>query len=130
MENINKELSTILRRVILFDENDKLETELIEEIKEFFKKSVPAETLVSQLSEPMSGQWIDVNELLPQYKDSGKADYSENVFTTDGKDVFIMARCYVETGWLWGNCYGDIDGDPEVDDQYENIIKWMPLPKP
>ncbi len=46
MKDIDKELSTILRKVVLFDEEDKLETELIENIKELFKESVPAETLV------------------------------------------------------------------------------------
>jgi len=48
MKDIDKELSTILRKVVLFDEEDKLETELIENIKELFKESVPAETLVSK----------------------------------------------------------------------------------
>lgn len=46
MKDIDKELSTILRKVVLFDEEDKLETDLIENIKELFKESVPAETLV------------------------------------------------------------------------------------
>ena len=37
MKDIDKELSTILRKVVLFDGKDKLETELIANIKELFK---------------------------------------------------------------------------------------------
>ena len=40
-----------------------------------------------------------------------------------------MARCY-EYGWLWGDCMGDIYGDPEVDDDYSDVTHWMPLPAP
>lgn len=76
-------------------------------------------------------EWISVKDKTPDYIE-GK-DYSENVLTTDGKQLYIMAKCYVidAGGWLWGNCYGEINGDPEVDDNYNDYIThWMPLPKP
>jgi hypothetical protein len=73
------------------------------------------------------GHWVSVEDGLPNYIE-GK-HYSENVFTTDGINIYVMARCYEEGGWLWGNCYGDIDGDSEIDDDYSNITHWMPLPK-
>ena len=43
MKDIDKELSTILRKVVLFDEKDKLETELIANIKELFVADDPEE---------------------------------------------------------------------------------------
>ena len=61
MKDIDKELSTILRKVVLFDEKDKLETELIANIKELFKESVPLDEQVSgEEYEPYFG-WCDVN---------------------------------------------------------------------
>lgn len=77
-------------------------------------------------------KWISVKDRLPDYIkiDKKEKDYSENVFTTDGKDIYVMARCYVEDadGWLWGNCLGDINGEAEVDDDYSHITHWMSLP--
>lgn len=72
-------------------------------------------------------RWIPVSEKLPDYIDD--KDYSENVFTICGGRLCVMARCYDPgaEGWLWGNCYGDINGDPETDDDY-NVTHWMPLP--
>ena len=40
------------------------------------------------------GSWINVKDSLPDFikKENGLLeDYSENVFTTNGKDIFIMA---------------------------------------
>lgn len=60
MKDIDKELSTILRKVVLFDEKDKLETELIENIKELFKESVPLDgTVMPKIAEIDFG----INEL-------------------------------------------------------------------
>jgi len=73
------------------------------------------------------GHWISVEDGLPNYIEG--EHHSENVFTTDGTNVYVMVRCYEEGGWLWGNCFGDIDGDAEIDDEYEDITHWMPLPK-
>jgi hypothetical protein len=73
-------------------------------------------------------RWISVKERLPEYID--EKDYSENVFTWNGKFIRVMARCYEYDGWLWGDCMGDIYGDPEVDDDYSDVTHWMPLPAP
>ncbi len=87
--------------------------------------------------ETHSGQWIDIKDRLPDYKknpDGSEADNSEKVFTKDKNgNLYIMELWYEQDaeGCLWANCYGDIDGDAEIDDDYAEIIThWMPLPKP
>jgi regulator of RNase E activity RraB len=74
-------------------------------------------------------EWISVKDRLPDYLP--EVDYSANVICTNRREIFIMARCYDydAEGWMWGNCYGDIYGDPEVDDDYSDITHWMPLPE-
>lgn len=73
-------------------------------------------------------KWINVKDAMPDYIEG--EDFSENVFTTDGKDIFIMSRYYDydAEGWMWANCYGRIDGDGEIDDDYSDMTHWMPLP--
>lgn len=91
--------------------------------------------LESSLSkEREARQWISVEERLP---DADERKGSDRVFAiwlhSDGhKSLEIMAYCFIEDGdgyYAWCNCYGDIYGDPENDDNY-NIIAWMPLPQP
>jgi hypothetical protein len=74
------------------------------------------------------GVWISVEDSLPDYLDG--EDYSANVFTTDGHSLCVMSRHYDydAEGWMWANCYGDIHGDAELDDDYSQITHWMPLP--
>lgn len=73
-------------------------------------------------------RWIPTTESTPDCL-PGK-DYSENVFTTDGKNIYVMAYCYEHDagGFLWGNCYGEIDGDPQTDDEYSGITHWRLIP--
>lgn len=73
MKDINKELSTILRKVVLFDEKDKLETELIENIKELFKDSVPLDGLVMPKIADLQKQNSKLIALL-QMRDGGDHD--------------------------------------------------------
>ena len=80
---------------------------------------------------PSPSGWIDVKDRTPDTID-GK-DYSENVFVIcDGK-LEVMSYGWVDAepvgGWVWSNCYGDIRGDSEWDDEYKPT-HWMPLPKP
>lgn len=78
MKDIDKELSTILRKVVLFDEEDKLETELIENIKELFKESVPAETLVMPKTELSLAdtQWLiqNIDKAINSAKQAGQVE--------------------------------------------------------
>lgn len=72
-------------------------------------------------------EWISVKDGLPEVE-SG-FDCSKNVFTTDGKKIFVMTLFYDADGWMWANCYGDINSDGECDDDYNPYIThWMPLP--
>jgi hypothetical protein len=78
---------------------------------------------------PSPGGWIDVKDRTPDAIE-GK-DYSENVFVIcDGK-LEVMSYGWVdaepEGGWVWSNCYGDINGEGEWDDDYKPT-HWMPLP--
>jgi len=88
MKDIDKELSTILRKVVLFDEEDKLETELIENIKELFKESVPAETLVMpktcELKLPMT---------ITLKKDELDRGYYDGRTNHNGKADFLYSYC-------------------------------------
>jgi hypothetical protein len=79
----------------------------------------------------MSSPWISVKKCLPG-RIKGK-DYSENVLAVCDGVVMVMCYGYIdfepEGGWVWSNCYGDINGDPEFDDEYKPT-HWMPIPKP
>lgn len=69
-------------------------------------------------------EWISVNERTPELID--KKDYSENVWATDGKEVFIMCYCWVKNeGFFWGDCNMKVDGDGEFGDY--NVTHWQPL---
>ena len=72
-------------------------------------------------------KWISVKDDLPDY--IYDKDYSENVLGFCDGSMGVFARCYEEEGWLWGSCYGDIEGEPQTDDDYQ-VTHWMPLPEP
>lgn len=69
-------------------------------------------------------EWIDCSERLPEI--IGGKDYSENVFVICDDKLMVMAYCWVESGYHWCNCYGDINGDPEFDDEYKPV-KWRTI---
>ena len=58
--------------------------------------------------------------------------YSERVFAVCEGRLTIMAYCLIpdgeEDGYAWCNCYGDINGDPQFDDEYKPNL-WRPIPK-
>lgn len=79
-------------------------------------------------------QWISSSEQLPTLIEG--EDYSENVLAiVEGyANIQVMCLLYIQeedesSGYVWANCYGKIDGDAEMDDEY-NVIAWMPLPEP
>lgn len=76
-------------------------------------------------------RWRDPKEELPELLPG--RDYSNNVLAqVEGfTETQVMGLLYVpdeEGGWgyVWGNCYGDINGEAEWDDDYE-IIGWRPI---
>lgn len=79
-------------------------------------------------------EWISVEKELP--KILADIDRSENVLAVlDGTNLCVMCYTWVDgeddnsSGYVWANCYGDIKGDAEFDDDY-NVTHWMYLPKP
>ena len=95
--------------------------------RELNKESVPAETLVSQPSEPTFGQWIDAKVELPKPIDKGYAksirvigcwgDSADNIAEVDFEETIIRGKEVKRFKWNNIICPW-------------NIIKWMPLPKP
>ena len=79
----------------------------------------------------MENNWISVEDKKPDIIDG--EGYSENVLAVCDGRLMIMCYCYIEagedSGYAWCNCYGDINGDGEFDDEY-NVTHWMPLPSP
>ncbi len=76
-------------------------------------------------------RWVSVDERKPDTV--GDTDWSLNVLAIcDGK-LMVMSYGYIdgegeESGWVWANCYGDINGDSEWDGDY-SPTHWMPLPQ-
>ena len=79
----------------------------------------------------MEQKWISVDEKLPETKKEN--DYwSENVLAWCNGRLHVMAYGYIDEGdegcgYVWANCYNDIEGDPVWDDNYQPT-HWMPLP--
>jgi len=70
---------------------------------------------------------VELPELLPD------CDYSNNVLAqVEGfTETQVMCLLFVpddEGGWgyVWANCYGDINGEAEWDDDYK-VIGWRPI---
>lgn len=77
-------------------------------------------------------EWVSCEDRLPDLI-AGK-DYSENVFAIERGELRVMALVYINeddqtAGYIWANCYGDINGDAEMDDDYQ-VTHWQPLPIP
>jgi hypothetical protein len=76
-------------------------------------------------------EWIKVTDKTPDLLPD--KDYSENVLAVCDGNLHVMIYGYVEDGeqggWVWSDCYGDINGEGEWDDDYQPT-HWMPLPKP
>jgi hypothetical protein len=75
--------------------------------------------------------WIDATKETPKLIE-GK-DYSPNVLAVCYGELKIMCYCWIDGvgnelgGYYWANCYGDIYGDAEWDDDY-NVTHWQYLP--
>lgn len=76
--------------------------------------------------------WVSVEDDLPDLIKG--QDYSAPVFALCEGETLVMRSFFIREGdgyRAWANCYGDIDGDGEYDDQYD-VTYWHPLtiPKP
>lgn len=73
--------------------------------------------------------WVESDREKPPIIE-GK-DCSENVWGWDGHNILVVSYFIGDEGYYWANCYGDVFGDAEFDDDYE-ITHWMPInvPKP
>lgn len=73
-------------------------------------------------------KWIDATKRTPEIIDG--QDYSHNVLAVCDGELKVMCYTWVdseESGYVWANCYGDIGGEGEWDENYE-VTHWMPLP--
>lgn len=94
------------------------------------------EAMVKGAEIALESQWVSVDDRLPELIE-GK-DYSANVLAWCDGRLMVMnlwfGPCENDKGedcfgYLWGNCYGDINGDGESDADYE-VTHWQPLPTP
>lgn len=72
--------------------------------------------------------WIDASKKTPDLIE-GK-DFSENVLAVINGHLGVACYCYIggdDGGFFWANCYDTLDGDAEVDDEYD-VTYWMPKP--
>lgn len=76
-------------------------------------------------------QWVNSIKETPSIIDGH--DYSENVLGIVEGQLGVYCYCRLisetpeESGYFWANCYNDINGDAEWDNEY-NVTHWMPLP--
>lgn len=75
------------------------------------------------LAEDNNG-WIDASINKPPLIE-GK-DYSANVWGWDGYSILVVEYVKGSDGWYWANCYGDVFGVGEIDDDYD-IKYWQPI---
>jgi hypothetical protein len=76
--------------------------------------------------------WINAIDEQPELINN--ENYSPNVLAVCNGKLMIMCYCYNpseddnERGYFWANCYGNIDGEAEFDDDYE-VTFWQYLPE-
>lgn len=84
----------------------------------------------AQEQSPAPDGWVRVEDGLPEIIED--KDCSENVFAICNNELMVMCRVWVdaepESGYVWANCYGDINGEGIWDADY-TPTKWMLLPK-
>ena len=76
-------------------------------------------------------RWRDPKEELPELLPG--CDYSNNVLAQVEGFTETQVMCLVfipddegEWGYAWANCYGNINGEAEWDDNYK-VIGWRPI---
>jgi hypothetical protein len=76
---------------------------------------------VGQPSEPSFGQWIYIKDQKPPLK--------EAILVTDGNEI-VTCEIDGDSAGTWMMSSGFSGYEYDFDFSYEQIIKWMPLPKP
>ena len=95
-------------------------------------KGVPSHIMAEALR--LEKQQLDLWIYPPIYPEFIKGkNYSENVLAETGQHTDLQVMCWIyvegdEGGYAWANCYQQLDGDAQFDDQY-TVIKWQPIPK-
>lgn len=118
---------------------DRMEKDMLEAIEKDGMDSSILETVTSELRireleiqrlKDSQDGWVRIEEGCKMPEEN------INVIVWANGALQIMAHSFIhfgddkgEYGWVWSNCYGDIYGDAEFDDQYEPT-HWMPLPQP
>jgi uncharacterized protein DUF551 len=80
---------------------------------------------------PSPSGWISVEDELPP-NIPGEL-YSKNVLAILDGRLAVMCHTYAggldddAGGYVWANCYGDVNGDAEWDENYKPT-HWQPLP--
>ena len=73
-----------------------------------------------------ASKWIECSEKLPE------PEVRVFAIVKGYKDIEVMMRSWLSfeddtNGYVWCNCYGDINGDAEFDDDYK-VLAWHYLP--
>lgn len=72
--------------------------------------------------------WINAKKEQPKLVEG--ENYSPNVLAVCDGELMVMCYVYMDGedgGFFWANCCGYIDGDPELDDDYD-VIWWQYFP--
>lgn len=80
-----------------------------------------------------NNNWISAKVATPVFIEN--ENYSENVLAIVEGYEEIQVMCYMyakdddnNSGFVWANAYGKIDGEAYFDDEY-NVIEWCYVPK-
>ena len=112
---------------------DKIDRVELEELMydEFYELIAEAIKIGKANGHEEAMRWRDPKEELPELLPG--CDYSNNVLAqVEGfTETQVMGLLYIpdeEGGWgyVWANCYGDINGEAEWDDNYE-VLGWRPI---
>lgn len=108
------------------------EKKLIESLRSSLntgRETFPLDMIIDCIEEqPKIGEWIPCSERLPNmHREDMEAEgeyymISNPVIVTDGQQIYI-AEYEADMDYRYG--WHSIDGE-----DYDNIIAWMPLPKP
>lgn len=104
------------------------EKKLIEEIESYRGDIFTDEIIELIKQQPKVGEWIPCSERLPEmHREDMEAEgecymISNPVLVTDGNKMHV-AEYEEDDGYRYG--WHSFDGE-----DYDNIIAWMPLPKP
>jgi hypothetical protein len=100
-----------------------------EDVVFYTNEDVAVSACADIAEEYAASKWISTKTPPPMIEEK---NYSENVFAILEGELAVMCFCYMpddngEWCYAWCNCYGQIDGDAEFDENYYPTL-WMPMP--